>query len=89
MSHPAVEVIEWSSSSHPVPSLIESCAPGAPAYLILDPNQGSVEDRMAAEAGMRRCYKRDRHIIFTRKHKLADGRVVSVGSTVDPLVALL
>lgn len=78
-----IEVIE---STGPVPPEIEAYGP-APAYLVVDLGQGSPQGRADTEDEIRRVYKQGMNIIFMGNHKLKDGRIVSVGMTIDPLVA--
>lgn len=79
-----IQVIE---STGPVPPEIEQCGPGAPAYMIFDPGEGHIEARIQIEAQLRHAY-RGEGIIFVGNHRLDDGRVVSVGQKINPLLAL-
>lgn len=76
-NHPMVQVIE---STGPVPPEISACGEGAPAYLVVDPGQGSEQGRLAVEEQLRDGYRSTQCIVFIGYHKLDDGRVVSVGS---------
>lgn len=82
-----IQVID--NNGQEIPAEIVACGPRdlAPAYLIIDPKQGSAEGRVMAEEEIRASYKRGANIIFTGHHVLSDGRIVSVGMEVDPIIA--
>lgn len=69
------------------PPEIAACGKGAPAYLVIDPSKGNSQGRAMVEEEMRNAYKKGSCIVFMGNHKLPDGRVVSVGKKIDPLVA--
>lgn len=92
-----IQVIE--NAGQEIPAEIVACGPRdlAPAYLIVDPKQGSAFGRARVEEEIRANYKRGAmvsvetgrvvNIIFIGHHVLPDGRIVSVGQKVDPIIA--
>lgn len=83
-----IQVIE--NAGQEIPAEIVACGQeGAPAYLIVDPTQGSARARASVEDEIRAGYKKGSNIIFVGNHVLPDGRIVSVGKTVDPLIGQL
>ncbi len=79
-----VQVIE---STGPVPPEISAFGEG-PAYLVIDPNQGSVQGRSQVEREIRLHYQDCMNIVFVGNHKLPDGRIVSVGQEIDPVAQI-
>lgn len=76
--------IEGATCSEEIAALGNS---DTPAYLVIDPSQGSAVTRARIEAELRRGYKKGSNIIFGTRHELSGGRIVYVGQFVDPLVA--
>lgn len=80
-----IEVIE--NAGQDIPAEIVACGPGAPAYLVIDPSEGTAQGRVAVEEQVRNSYRKGSCIIFVGVHKLPDGRIVSVGQSFDPRLA--
>ena len=82
-----IQVIENGDGVEIPAEIAELCGSDAPAYLIINPKEGSPHSRAEGEQEIRNGYKKGSCIIFIGNHQLADGRIVSVGQKIDPLIA--
>ncbi len=82
-----IQVIENGDSVKIPDEIAKLCGSDAPAYLIINPEEGNITSRAEVEQQIRNNYKKGACIIFNGRYKLPDGRIVSVGQKIDPIIA--
>ena len=81
-----IQVIDNGDGVEIPAEIAELCGSDAPAYLIINPKE-SPHSQAEVEREIRNAYKKELYIIFTGYHKLADGRIVSVGQKIPAVIA--
>lgn len=69
------------------PEAVQAIRPDAPWFMLVDPTKGSAMGRAQAEQEMRRICMTTEHINFVHSGKRVDGKIVYIGSKIDPLIA--